>query len=40
VIVRLESLRVGGQGPDFVLVYMQKHLINCKHHQVQTDHDE
>jgi hypothetical protein len=27
VIVRPESLRVRGQGPDFVLVYMQKHLI-------------
>jgi hypothetical protein len=28
VIVRPKSLRVGGPGPDFVLVYMQKHLIN------------
>jgi hypothetical protein len=40
VIVRPESLRVGGQGPDFVLVCMQNINKNCKHRQVQTDHDE
>jgi hypothetical protein len=39
VIVRLESLRVGGQGPDFVLVCMQ-HINKYRHRCVQTDHDE
>jgi hypothetical protein len=39
VIVRPESLRVGGQGPDFVLVCM-KHINKYRHRRVQTNHDE
>jgi hypothetical protein len=41
VFVRPGSLSVEGQEPVVVYVITQNKLIKiCKHHQVQTDHDE
>jgi hypothetical protein len=39
MIVRKESLRIGGQGLDFVLVCM-RHINKYRRCRVQTNHDE